>query len=107
MIVNVGLAASALGKVELSEIQRFGTSKLRPSGSMTASAESVPIRQVPIVCAVHSYVRVGNSALESGFCSLASESVLHVDRMRRYGDTRSGSRDGAIASPSCPAYLNR
>jgi len=40
MMVSAGLAGKALGKTELSHIQRLETSKLLPQGSTTPSAAS-------------------------------------------------------------------
>ena len=47
MMVSAGFTDSALGKTELSQMCRPGTSKLRPSGSTTARESSRPIRHVP------------------------------------------------------------
>ena len=57
MMVSAGLPQSALGNTELSQIQRLPTSKLRPASSTTAWSGSVPIRQVPIVCAARGKTR--------------------------------------------------
>src|SRR5450432_2265115 len=51
MIVRAGFAGTADGKIELSHIQRFGTSKHLPCASTTFSFGSLPMRHVPIVCA--------------------------------------------------------
>ncbi len=51
MMVNAGFAASALGKTELSQTQRFLMVCERPKASTTESLADLPILQVPIVCA--------------------------------------------------------
>ena len=51
MMVSAGLTASALGKMELSQMVRLGTSHARQSASTTEVSALTPIRHVPMVWA--------------------------------------------------------
>ena len=65
MMVSAGLAASELGKVELSAIQRLGIWCERPYGSTTEASGSAPMRQVPMVCAVRGSTQMSRAPAAS------------------------------------------